>query len=188
MMKKDLKKWIERDGIKFLKEIGVKKDQNLLDFGCGEGHYAIPASKIAGKNGRVYALDKDKSILDKLKELFKRNNIENISLINGNSKIPLEGKLVDVVLCYDVVHYINKKERGAVYKEVHEVLKEEGLFSVYPKHHKKDLPSNELADLDLEDIIKEIEGSGFALKHKFFKTLLHDEYYNEGWILNFRKR
>ncbi|MCK4816214.1 class I SAM-dependent methyltransferase, partial [bacterium] len=179
-MEKNVKKWMERDGIKFLREIGVKKGQSLLDFGCGEGHYAIPASKIVGKNGKVYALDKDRGILDNLKRLLERDNIENINLINENSRIPLGNKFVDVVLCYDIIHYLDRKGREILHREIYRVLKKEGLFSIYPKHHKEDLPSNELADVDLEDIIKEIEGSGFILNHKFFKTLLHDEYYNEG--------
>ncbi|MEA3560420.1 MAG: class I SAM-dependent methyltransferase [Candidatus Omnitrophota bacterium] len=186
-MKQDLKKWIEQDGIKFLKEIGVKKNQSLLDFGCGEGHYAIPASKIVGKSGKIYALDKDRNTLDTLKKLIKQDSIKNINLINENSKIPLEDNSVDAVLCYDIIHYVDKREREAVYKEIYRVLRKEGLFSVYPKHHKEDTPLNELAEVGLEDIIKEIKKSNFILKYKLFKTLLHDEYYNKGYILNFRK-
>ena len=59
-MKDDVKKWIEEDGQKFLTEIGAKKGQFVLDFGCGVGHYTIPASKTVGRNGKVYALDKNK--------------------------------------------------------------------------------------------------------------------------------
>ena len=29
----NIKKWIEQDGEKFLKEIGIKKGQTVLDFG-----------------------------------------------------------------------------------------------------------------------------------------------------------
>jgi hypothetical protein len=45
----------------------------------------------------------------------------------------------------------------------------------------------ELANISLKSVIKEIEKADFILKHKFLKTLLHDEYYNEGYILNFRR-
>lgn len=45
----------------------------------------------------------------------------------------------------------------------------------------------ELADVDLESVVQEIEKVGFILKSKLLKTLLHNEYYNEGYILNFRK-
>jgi hypothetical protein len=45
----------------------------------------------------------------------------------------------------------------------------------------------ELAHMKLEDVIKEVEESGFSLQHKFLRKLIHDDYYNKGNILNFRK-
>ncbi|MCK4736017.1 MAG: class I SAM-dependent methyltransferase [Methanophagales archaeon] len=186
-MKDDVKKWIEEDGQKFLTEIGVKKGQFVLDFGCGEGHYTIPASKVVGVDAKVYALDENKDALDKLEKTAEKSNVKNIELIKENSKIPLEDNSLDAVLCYDVIHYQNKKKRITVYNEIHRVLKKEGLFSVYPKHHKEDCPLMELADINLENVIEEIEKASFILERKFLKTLLHDEYYNKGYILNFRR-
>ena len=63
----------------------------------------------------------------------------------------------------------------------------EGIFSVYLKHHKEDSPLNKLADVNLREVIEEIEEAGFILEHEFSKRLLHDEYYNDGYILNFRR-
>ncbi len=187
IMKNDVKKWMKEDGQKFLREIGIKKGQTVLDFGCGEGHYTIPLSKVVGKNGKVYALDKDKNVLDKLEKVIKENNIKNVDLINGGLKIPLKGETLDVVLCYDVIHYEIKRQRKSIYREIYRLLKKESLFSVYPKHYKSDYPLMELVDVNLENVVKEIEEEGFILKHKFSKTLLHDDYYNEGYILNLRR-
>ena len=186
-MNTDIRRWIEEDGVKFLKEIGVKKDQIVLDFGSGEGHYAIPAAKVVGGRGKVYALDKDSSALNKLKKTIGQHNIKNVELINESAKIPLKDGSIDIVLCYDVIHYGDEKERKAIYNEVYRVLNKDGLFSVYPKHHKKDSPLMELAGIVLERVIEEIEKTGFVLKDKFLKRLLHDEYYNKGYILNFRR-
>ena len=182
-----VRKWIEEDGIKFLQEIGIKKGQVVLDFGCGEGHYTIPASKIVGASVKLYALDKDKSALDKLKKTAEKNNVRNIELIKGNSEIPLGNNSVDIVLCYDVIHYEKRKKRIAIYNEIYRVLKKDGLFSVYPKHYKEDHPLMELADINLKGVVREIENVDFVLKGKFKKDLLHDENYNEGYILNFKK-
>jgi ubiquinone/menaquinone biosynthesis C-methylase UbiE len=186
-MENSVKNWIEQDGEKFLEGVGIKKGQNILDFGSGEGHYTIPASKVVGADAKVYALDKDKGALDRLKKTAEKSNIKKIKLIKEDSKIPLEDKSLDAVLCYDVIHYENKMRRITVYNEIHRVLKKGCLLSVYPKHYKQDSPLMELADINLEGVLEEIEKAGFILKDKILKTLLHDEYYNEGYILNFRR-
>lgn len=90
-----------------------------------------------------------------------------------------------LILCYDVVHYV--KNRKIIYHEFYRVLRPKGIFSLYPKHHKNDSPLMELAHMKLEDIIKEVEEAGFSFQDKFLIRLIHDDYYNEGYILNFRK-
>jgi len=50
---------IESRAIELLERIGISKGQTVLDFGCGYGIYTIPVAKIVGKQGRVYALDKE---------------------------------------------------------------------------------------------------------------------------------
>lgn len=186
-MKSVPNRWTEQDGEMFLRGIGVKKSQTLLDFGCGEGHYTIPASKLVGKEGKVYALDKDRNALNKLKRMMEQSNIRNINLINENSSIALKDNSVDVALCYDVLHYLKRKDRKTIYDDIYRVLKEDALFSVYPKHYKEDSPSGELANITLKELIEEIENSGFFHNHKFLKRLLHDNYFNKGYVLNFRK-
>jgi len=184
-MENDVEMWLKKDGQEFLKSIGLRKGQAILDFGCGQGHYALPAARLVGEEGKVYAEDKDKEALKELAKLIKKTKIKNIEIINRESKIPLEEKSLDFVLCYDVIHYL--KERKIIYDEFYRVLRPEGIFSLYPKHHKNDSPLMELANLELKDIIKEVEEVGFSLQGKFFKRLFHDDYYNDGYILNFKK-
>ena len=62
---------LEPHAFKILKKTGIKRGKTVLDFGCGSGTYTIPAAKIVGKEGKVYALDKDKKVLD---ELIKKPN------------------------------------------------------------------------------------------------------------------
>ncbi|MFH2068320.1 MAG: class I SAM-dependent methyltransferase [Candidatus Omnitrophota bacterium] len=183
-MENYVKKWMEQDGEKFLEEIGIKKGRTILDFGSGEGHYTIPASKIAAK---VYALDRDKDALDRLKERVKKGNIKNIELIKKDSKIPLKDDFLDAVLCYDVIHYQNRKRRTVIYNEIRRVLKKEGFLSVYSRHHKEDHPAMELTDVNLDGVVEEIEKAGFILEKKVLRILLHDKSYNEGYVLNFRR-
>jgi len=187
MIGSELDVWIEKDGEKFLKEIGLKEGQTVLDFGCGRGHYSIPASNLVGAKGRVYALDKNRSVLNKLKRTVEKSNIKNLKLINGERDITVGDNSVDVVLCYDVLHYSNLQERMAIYSDIWRVLKERALFSVYPKHCKGNLPSGELADVSIGAVTEEIEDAGFIFSQKIRSRLLHDSSFDEGFILNFRK-
>ena len=184
-MDSDVKTWLEIDGVEFFKTIGMKKGQAVLDFGCGEGHYTIPAAKLVGEKGKIYAVDKNKQALDQLAQIIEENNIKNIEVIKEESKTSLENNSVDFILCYDVIHYL--KDRKIIYHELYRVLRPEGIFSLYPKHHKNDYPLMELAHMKLEDITKEVEEAGLSLQDKFLKRLIHDDYYNDGYILNFRK-
>ena len=53
-MKDNMKKWEREDGVKFLKKIGMKTGQIVLDFGPGVGHYSIPAAIAVGENGLIF--------------------------------------------------------------------------------------------------------------------------------------
>ena len=184
-MNAEVKKWLEKDGEQFLRKIGLKEEQIVLDFGCGEGHHAIPAAKIVGSKSKIYAFDKDKNALSKLEKTAKQFSLKNIELINGDTKVSLEDNSVDVVLCYDVIHYM--KNRTPIYDEAYRVLKPEGFFSLYPKHHKDDYPLMELASIKLGSVIKEVGKTGFALKDKLSMECLHVDYYNACFILNFTR-
>ena len=61
-----MEKWFTKDVSLFLQSIGMQKGQYVLDFGCGEGYYTIPAATVVGDQGKVYAVDKDEGALRKL--------------------------------------------------------------------------------------------------------------------------
>ncbi len=190
-MEIDIKEWLNGEGEVFLKDIGIKKGDVVLDFGCGTGYYTIPAVKMVKKEGKVYAMDKNIESMHKLMKIAKAKGLKNIISLHTKleeSKINLESKSVDVVLLYDVLHYVKTWERKRIYEETYRILKEDGLLSVYPKHHKSDGPLGNLSDMELDDVIEEINSSHFYLQKKFYKKLLHDENYNMGYILNFRKK
>ena len=179
-MKTDSDIWLTEKAVDVLKEIGIKEGQIILDFGCGAGYYTIPVAKIAGDNGKVYALDKDGNSLDELKNKAKEEKVKNIEIIktSGEIKIPFEDNSIDVILLYDVIHsyYFSDDERKKVVDEAKRVLKVRGMLSLYPKH------------MNLEEIKCEIEKEGFYLEKRIFTTLLHYYSLTDGYILNFRRR
>jgi ubiquinone/menaquinone biosynthesis C-methylase UbiE len=182
------KAWMEKDGKSFLKRIGIREGHIVLDFGARVGYYSIPAAQLVGSKGIVIAFDKDTGALDELLETAKSEGLENIKRLDtsGELKIPLSNESVDVVLLYDVLHLIDKRE--IVYQEVYRVLRPHGLLSVYPKHNKLDSPGWGLKDMAPEDIIREIECHGFSFTEKYCAEISHDDSFNEGCVLNFRQK
>jgi len=189
IMDPDVKKWLKGEGEAFLRDLGIKGGQVVLDFGCGAGHYAIPAAKTVGKEGKVYALDKDKWELARLMQQSKSEGIQHIVPMetSGELTISLEGESVQAVLVYDTLHYLTVHERRALYGEAHRVLTNDGVLLVYPKHHQSDEPLWNLKDMKLEEVIDEIECANFSLDRKSFKNLLHNYAYTEGVVLSFTK-
>jgi len=178
-IRSDIENWLKEEGERFFKEIGIKKGYIILDFGCGSGNYAIPVAKIVGKEGKVYALDKDTDALNKLIQKIKSMKLENIEIIktSGELKIPIKDKSVDTVLLYDVLHnhYFSLSERKKVLKEIYRVSKSNALLSVYPMH------------MNLEEIKGEIKNADFYFENKFLKAIIHESKYTKKYILNFRK-
>jgi ubiquinone/menaquinone biosynthesis C-methylase UbiE len=189
-MKDEMKKWENKKGLRFLEKIGVKSGKIVLDFGCGVGHYTVPAAKVTGKNGKVYGLDKDKNSLMKLRKKIMNHKLENIIVIetNGNLKIPLENNSIDIILFYDILHYLEKNEREKLYQEGYRILKSKGLFSVYPKHSKFDDGWGSIKNMVPDDIIEEIKYHNFSFKERYCTILSHDDNLNHGCVLNFRKK
>jgi ubiquinone/menaquinone biosynthesis C-methylase UbiE len=188
-MHQNITRWEKRDGPIFLRKIGLKPGQKILDFGCRVGHYTIPAAKVVGNKGIVYAVDKEQQALNELQQKATRLNLKNIRTINssGRIQIDLENDSIDVVLFYDVLHYHEKKERKKLYVEAYRVLKQGGLFSIYPKHTLEDNPIREFRSLSVSDVKQEIEDSKFVFEKKHCGLISHDDGLNQGCIFNFRK-
>jgi len=181
--------WERDGGVRFLKEIGLRSGQKILDFGCRVGHYTIPAAKVVRNKGIVYAVDKESEALNELSRKVTSHNLTNVRVTktSGPMKLPLESGVIDVVLLYDVLHYSIKDERTKLYQEVFRVLKQSGLLSVYPKHTAEDNPMMELQHLRSTDIEREILSSGFQLERRYYRTISHDDGLNKGCVWNFRK-
>ena len=172
--------WMAKYSDKLLREVGIKTDQVVLDFGCRIGNYSIPSAKIVGENGCVYALDSNKDSLCELMKISEQYGLKNIESIeiSEEPKIPLPDGSVDVVLLFDVIHLINDRER--LYKEVFRVAREHALVSVLPKHFR------EYMKMSLEDVKCEIDKI-FGFQETFFRLINHDDKLQKGHIFNFRK-
>lgn len=172
-----------------LKTAGILKGYTVLDFGCHKGNYTIPAAEIVGKDGTVYAVDKYAENLEEVMKRAERAGLRNVRMINtsGKLRLPLKDGEADAVLLYDVIHLVGKndsstrKDRESLYMEISRIAGKNALVSVYPKHLKThtDITS-------VEEAKREISGY-FMFEKRIMSIMLHDEKFEKGEILNFRK-
>ncbi|HEY96418.1 MAG TPA: class I SAM-dependent methyltransferase [Dehalococcoidia bacterium] len=185
-MKSSKEKWTEA-GEKLLKQIGIREDQKVVDFGCGSGNYTFPAARIVGKRGSVYALDKDKKVLNELMHKAESMGIYNIFRldVSKDSEIPLDNESVDVVLLFDVLHFYyfpEKDSRKSLLHDIHRVLKAGALLLLCPTH----LQSN--MEPKLEQVQREIGEANFDFECEYSGTLIiHDKNLEENKVMCFRK-
>ncbi len=51
-----------------LKQIGLQGGMQVADLGCGAGYFALPAARLVGSRGKVYAVDVQKSALAQVRK------------------------------------------------------------------------------------------------------------------------
>ena len=107
----------------------VEEGQSFLDYGCGTGDFTIPAARIVGKRGKVYALDCSPRQLKIVKGKARKVGLSNIETILSENKTGLPDECIDIIWMCDAFHEINQKKE--VLEELHRVLKREGVLAIY---------------------------------------------------------
>ncbi len=174
-----MKEGLEEHVVGKLAEIGMQEGQTVLDFGCGSGNYTIPAAKVVGKSGTVYAVDKSEDKLSDVKKRAEERGLRNIRFkqVSEVDDIGLADGSVDVVLLYDIFWYfpLTDPKLDELLDAIYRVLKPYALISAYPKH------------IDEDKLKEKIECAGFTLTGQNCGTVLHEGRPEEGCLLNFRK-
>lgn len=121
---------------KILEDAGVSPGQVVLDYGCGIGSYAIPAARMVGDGGRVYALDIHPLAIESVERRARKEHLTNIKTICSGLDTDLAGSSVDTILLYDVLHSVPNQQ--ALLQELYRVLKAGGRLSILPDHMSSD--------------------------------------------------
>lgn len=102
------------DPKKNIDQCGIQPGMNIADFGSGSGYYALEASKALMGTGHVYAIDVQKDLLARLKNLAIRQHVFNIEVVWGNIEKPegtrLKSGSIDLVLVCNLLFQIEDKK------------------------------------------------------------------------------
>ena len=119
-----------------LKEVGIKPEFRVLDYGCGPGGYVSTAAKLVGPKGKVYALDAHPSAVKMVQNLASKKHLSNVEVIHSECPTGLPENSLDVVLLYDILHDL--ADSNCVLNEIYRILKYDGILSVSDHHWGED--------------------------------------------------
>jgi ubiquinone/menaquinone biosynthesis C-methylase UbiE len=146
---------------------GLKINDIFIDIGCGIGYFSIPASMIIGSEGKVFALDTSKEMLEELERRIVEKEVKNITPILSESyKFPLESNVGTFALISNVLHEV--EDKISFLKETNRALLEEGTLCIIEWQKKETERGPPLEDRLSESEIKDLlEKTNFKLINSF---------------------
>jgi len=111
-----------------LSKLGLNDGMRVVDIGSGSGFYTFAAAKRVGGNGRVYAVDVVKDLLERLRSVGASQGLHNIEVVWGNAEkiggTKLREGIADRVIASNVLFQIEKPDDFVL--EMKRVLKHGG--------------------------------------------------------------
>ena len=142
-----------RNPYKLLHGAGLKKGQKVVEVGCGPGFFTIPAARIVGDEGHVYAIDVHPRAVARVKKKIEKVALTNVTPLCINaSNTGLSGGSVDLAFLFGLRSIAGGLE--SVISELHRVLKPRGILSFEKTRGSEG------------ELIKEAEQGGFIYTEK----------------------
>ena len=120
------------DPQKIVASFELKNGDYVADFGSGHGYFILALARSVAPNGKVFAIDIQRSMLDVVRAKVRLENIHNIDFILSDLENPQGSKLkndfVDLVLITNVLHQSEHKD--AIIKEAARILHPEGRIAL----------------------------------------------------------
>jgi ubiquinone/menaquinone biosynthesis C-methylase UbiE len=151
----------------------IAEGSTVADLGAGAGWFTVRLAQRVGPNGKVYAEDVQKPMIEAINRRVARAQLENVKTILGTEHDPLLPAKVDAVLIVDSFHEMEKPV--VVLRNVGSYLKPNGRIGIIES--KKDgwgpgPPMDER--VDPETVIRYAEAAGLRLVSR--ETFLRYQY------------
>jgi ubiquinone/menaquinone biosynthesis C-methylase UbiE len=119
---------------------GIRPSMTVVDYGCGPGRYTVHYSRLAGRQGKVYALDIHPMAMDLVRQKMDRFGLDNVEprLAQGyDSGLP--DATADLVTAIDMFFAI--RDQTAFLAELKRIAKPDGILILddghQPRSHTK---------------------------------------------------
>lgn len=107
----------------------VKEGMKVLDIGCGPGFFSVELAKMVGADGKVYSVDLQEGMLQKLRDKIYGTPLEKIiQLIKCEQDEITVPEKVDFILAFYMVHEVPDKDK--LFATLKNILNDNGEFLI----------------------------------------------------------
>ena len=147
---------------KIMDELAIGEGSVVADLGAGGGWFTVRLAHRVGPNGRVYAEDVQRQMIEATMRRVAREGLSNVIPILGDLSNPHLKEPVDAVLIVDT--YNEMEHRAAVLRNVAASLKPKGRLGIVDFKRDGYGPGPALEErVDPERIIRDAEAAGLHL-------------------------
>jgi ubiquinone/menaquinone biosynthesis C-methylase UbiE len=144
--------------------MGIKPGMKIADMGSGVGYMTLRMAKRVGPTGKIYGVDLQPGMLQKLRENAAKAGLMNIEPILSDVADPkLPANSVDMILMVDVYHEFSQPQ--AMIRKLRDALKPDGrLILLEYRAEDPAIPINPEHKMTVGQVKAEIEPEGFKLQ------------------------
>jgi ubiquinone/menaquinone biosynthesis C-methylase UbiE len=148
-----------RNPYKLLKAAGLEDGYKVVEVGCGPGFFTVPAARIVGDGGHVYAVDIHPRSVERVKEKIEKEALSNMTALCVNaSDTGLPGESIDLAFLFGLRYIAGGLENLLI--EMHRILRPEGILSFEKTRGSE------------RELIEEVERGGFISSHRQGRVFL----------------
>jgi ubiquinone/menaquinone biosynthesis C-methylase UbiE len=136
-----------------VKRLDLRRDSRVLELGPGPGYFS-PEVARAVPEGRLVLVDVQQEMLDMARERLEGKGIGNVEYRRADAIcLPAESESFDVVFLVAVLGEV--PDRGACLREIHRVLRPDGLLSI------TEFKISDPDFIPLPELLASVESEGF---------------------------
>jgi len=154
-----------------LQKHGIVRKKNILDVGCGPGHWTFAAAKL-NPIALVVGIDVNEYFLDFAAKYAKRNKISNCKFFKESYENLLkifQPRSFDVIMCNNVIQYINEEKAFFIFSRL---LRNGGMLIMFYNHGPGYYLHNFLLTVKTFNIKKILSRSRATIKVLMFNNIL----------------
>jgi predicted methyltransferase len=141
--------------------LGCRSGMTVVDLGAGTGYFISHLSKAVGREGRVLALDTDRSMVDAMDARAERDELRNVRPVMVSPDDPaLSPRSVDRILVVSTWHHISDRVDYA--EKLLAALRPGGLLLIVDFTMDSPEGPPPLMRLTHDTVMRELAAAGFA--------------------------